>query len=54
MRKEQDLKLKKEVAELKQQIEKMRCCGNCKHIYKDCAKEKDCKQNKYKHWEQTE
>lgn len=34
--------------------EKLKCCGNCKHVYKDCAKEKDCKQNKYKHWEQTE
>lgn len=37
-----------------EQIEKLKCCGNCKHLYKDCTKEKDCKQNKYKHWELAE
>lgn len=52
--------LEKENAELKAHCkavdevnEKMRCCGNCKHVYEDCV-EKDCKQNKYKHWELVE
>lgn len=55
------IELQKEIEELKAHCKavddvnkKMRCCGNCKHVYKDCAKEKDCKQNKYKHWELAE
>ena len=42
------------IKELEEQIEKMKCCGNCKHIFRNCTKEKDCKQNKYKHWELAE
>lgn len=43
-----------ECKKMAEQIEKMKCCGNCKYVYKNCTKEKDCKQNKYKHWELAE
>ena len=53
--------LEKENAELKSQIEKMKCCGNCKHYIYDCGeryckydatREKDCENRNQ--WELAE
>jgi hypothetical protein len=46
---------KKENNELKQQIEKMKCCGNCIHkmnLYGTCNKECEC--INYSNWELLE
>lgn len=44
-------KLEKENAELKQQIEKMKCCGNCKGVCNSDDVAYFCKNNGYKLWE---
>lgn len=43
----------REIDELKMQIEKMKCCRNCKnYINKDCLKYSDC--HKHNKWELAE
>lgn len=44
-------KLEKENEELKQQIEKMKCCGNCKGVCNSDDVAYFCKNNGYKLWE---
>ena len=40
-----------EIKELKQQIEKMKCCGNCKGVCNSDDVAYFCKNNGYKLWE---
>lgn len=50
------MKLEKQNAELKEQIEKMKCCGNCIYfMYGYCMTDESCHiNNEYKKWELAE
>jgi hypothetical protein len=49
--KAENIELKTEIKSLNAQIEKMRCCGNCKGTCNSDDVARFCKNNEYKLWE---